>query len=330
MEIRGRSFLVTGGASLIGSHLVDGLLAEGAARVVVFDNFLFGGASAPIEHERVELVRGDVLRLPQLLDAADGVNGVFAMAALLTLPMSHDPSMGIQVNVQGLLNTLEACRVKGVAKVVLASSIAVYGDNIDSEVVESTPFRSASLSPPFALYALTKLTGEQLGRLYAEKHGVAFSAVRFSTVYGERQHSRGVNALHILESHSRIRAGERPLIVGDGSEAHDYLYVTDAANAAIRAMSAGLSGEAYTIATGVSTSVNRVVELVLAVCGSELEPEFVPDTRAHRATTHSRLALNIGKAREQLSWVPQITLEQGIRRLVAWAEERTEAEVPPR
>jgi UDP-glucose 4-epimerase len=325
MDIADRSFLITGGGSLIGSHVAERLLSRGAARVVLFDNLSLGSlanVAGVLDDPRVAFVRGDVLRPSMLLEALEGIDGAFSMAALLTLPMSRDPSLGLSVNIDGVINTLDGCRFQGVEKLVLASSIAVYGDQIEDRVAESTPFGSASLAPPFVLYALSKLAGEQLGRFYALNHGVDFSAVRYSTVYGERQHDRGVNALAIVDAYRSVRAGTPPVIVGDGTEAHDYLHVADAANATVEAMVAGRSGEAYTIATGRSTSVREIVEIVIRTAGGRLEPEFREDDRPHRATQHSHLDLDVSKAREHLAWSAQVSVEEGIGRLLAWLDEQ--------
>src|SRR5262249_23891057 len=143
MHIAGRRFVVTGGASLIGSHLAQQLLAAGAAAVIVFDNYALGSpevAASLAQDRRVTAVRGDITRLPELLDALDQVDGVFALAGFLTLPLSQNPGLGLDVNVLGMYNIVEACRYRGVKKVVFASSVATYGNPEGDEVDETTPF----------------------------------------------------------------------------------------------------------------------------------------------------------------------------------------------
>ena len=275
MDIKGGNFLITGGVSLIGSHLAERLLAHGAAGIVLFDNLSLNAADV-VGHltgdPRVRIVRGDVLRLAPLAEAMAGIDGVFSLAALLTLPMGQDPALGLDVNITGVRNTLDAARLSGVKKVVLASSIAVYGS--ETELHEaSTPLAHAGESPPFVLYAASKLIGENLGRLYASRYDLAFNAVRFATVYGERQHARGINALHILDSYRKLRAGEAPVIIGDGSEVHDYLHAEDAAEGCIAAMARGVSGSAYNISTGVATSIAGIVAIVTREAGSNIAPE---------------------------------------------------------
>jgi len=321
MPITGEKFLITGGASLIGSHLTRALLAAGAAEVVLYDNLSLGSAAllgAFGADSGVRSIRGDVLRLPPLLDAVAGMSGIFALAGYLTLPFSENPAVGADVNVMGMINTLEAARLSGPRRVVFASSVAVYGGDVEGVIDESRAFRAADISAAAASYGASKLLGESLGRLYAQKHGVDYCALRFSTVYGERQHARGINALYILEAMQAVRAGRRVVVRGSGDEAHDYLYAGDAASACVRAMdSAGASG-AFNVASGRSTSVNDIVAMVLAEYGSTLEPEHIADTRVVRSTAHHELHISTARAKEILGWEPTVSLQEGIARLRRW------------
>ncbi len=131
MKIADGKFVVTGGASLIGSHVAEQLLSQGAREVVLLDNFALGSpetVKSLLGDPRVKLVRGDILRINELYDAFEGCDGVFAIAGFLTLPLSQNPSLGLAVNVEGQVNIFEACRYRNVKKVVFSSSVAVYGD----------------------------------------------------------------------------------------------------------------------------------------------------------------------------------------------------------
>lgn len=323
MELRDRRFLITGGCSLIGSHLAETLLGAGAAGVVLFDNYSLG-SPATVAHlvsdRRVRLVRGDVLQLAEVLEALEGAAGVFATAAFLTLPLAQNPWVGLDVNVRGLHTVLEACRWRGVKKVVFSSSVAVYGNALAGVVREDTPFQGAGLQPAAALYATSKLIGEHLCGLYQERHGLDYVVLRYSTVYGERQHYRGVNALYLVEAYDRIRRGERPVIPGDGREVHDYVYVGDVARANLLAMRSDLSGERFTIATGVATSLTEVVRLLLRLTGSDLTPEYRSDPGRVRSAGSTELKFSREKAAALLGWSPQVSIEEGVRRLIAWRE----------
>ena len=321
MNIAGGRFVITGGASLIGSHVADRLLAEGAREVVLLDNFALGTPDT-VAHlsgdERVTLVRGDILRINELYDAFAGADGVFAVAGFLTLPLSQNPPLGLAVNVEGQVNTFEACRYAGVNKVVFSSSIAAYGEPGDGLIDESAPANLASYQPGSMLYSCTKLIGEALCKLYSAKHGVDAVALRYATVYGERQHYRGVNALHIIQSYDRIMRGEPPVLPGDGSEVHDYIHVADVARANVMAMASEVTGEVFNVVTGVETTVKRIAEIVLAITGSDLQPEYADDANAVKATSSPSLKLSREKIARMLGWEPELSVEEGIRRLIDW------------
>jgi len=323
VAIAGNVYLITGGASLIGSHLTDALLAAGAREVRLLDNFALGTPET-IAHlladDRVKLLRGDVLRLTELLEAAQGVDGIFALAGFLTIPMLANPSLGAQVNTVGLLNTLEAARFAKARRVVFSSSVAAYG-NAEAEVLaEDAPTVTASLSPVSAVYGVSKLLGESLCRLYAQKFGLEFNALRFASVYGERQHARAVNANFIAETCERVRQGQPPVIIGDGREVHDYIHVTDVAAGCLAAMASARHGEVMNLATGVDSTLTEVVQAVLRVCRSNLQPEYRADTRAVRSAGGTHLGFSRAKAEATIGWVPQVGLEDGIRRYIAWRE----------
>jgi UDP-glucose 4-epimerase len=315
-------YLITGGASLIGSHLADALLAGGAREVRLLDNYSLG-TPATIAHldddARVKRIRGDVLRLPDLLEAAQGVDGVFALAGFLTLPMALDPAAGLSVNTLGMVNTLEACRFAGVRRLIFSSSVAVYGNATEHPITEATAYFSAGLQPPSQLYGASKLLGEGICARYAKSHGIEFNALRFASVYGERQHARAVNAVFVASLCDQVRRGAPPVIEGDGTEVHDYVYVTDVANACVLAMHSAAHGEAFNIATGIDSKHTEVAETALRLCNrSDLKPEYRADRRAVRSAAGTRLGFSRDKAARLLGWEPKVNLEAGMRRLLEW------------
>lgn len=325
MNIADGRFVITGGASLIGSHVADRLLAEGAREVVLLDNFSLGTPEAVAHLEgdaRVKLLRGDILRINELYDAFAGADGVFAIAGFLTIPLTQNPPLGLAVNVEGQVNTFEACRYAGVKKVIFSSSIAAYGEPGDELIDESAPANLASYQPGSMLYSCTKLIGEALCKLYSAKHGVDAIALRYATVYGERQHYRGVNALYIIQNYDKIMRGERPVLPGDGSEVHDYIHVADVARANVMAMASDVTGEVFNVVTGVETTVKRIAEIVLDVTGSDLTPEYADDAGAVKATSSPSLKLSREKIKRMIGWEPEVSVEQGIRRLIDWRKEQ--------
>ena len=320
-EGQGR-FLVAGGASLIGSHIADRLLADGAKEVRLFDNFSLGTTSM-IDHlhadARVTLIRGDVLRLNELLDAARGIDGVFAIAGFLTLPMAKDPTLGVSVNTLGMVNILEACRFSGVRRIVFSSSVATYGNPVKHPVTEDAAYVAAGLQPASLLYGASKLLGEALCAQYWKAHEVEFNVLRFSSVYGERQHSRALNAVFVAEVCDQVRRGQAPVISGDGSEVHDYVYVTDVARACTLAMLGPSHGHIMNIATGIDTTSTRIAEIVLQLCGrGDLKPDYREDRRAVRPAAGSLLGFSRDKAAREIGWEPKVGVEEGIGRLLDW------------
>jgi UDP-glucose 4-epimerase len=322
MQIAGGKFVITGGASLIGSHVADALLAAGAGEVVLLDNFSLGTPETVAHLDcdaRVRLVKGDILRINDLYDAFKGAQGVFAIAGFLTLPLSQNPPLGLAVNVEGQVNTFEACRYAGVKKLVFSSSIAAYGEpEGDGLIDESAPANLASYQPGSMLYSCTKLIGEALCKLYSQKHGVDAVALRYSTVYGERQHYRGVNALYIIQNWDRIQRGQAPVLPGDGSEVHDYIHVADVARANVMAMASDVTGEVFNCVTGNETTVQRIAEILLEIAGSDLRPVYADEAGAVKATSSASLQLSREKIGRMLGWEPEVSVEEGIGRLIAW------------
>lgn len=320
--IKGATYLISGGASLIGSHIADVLLADGAKEIRLFDNFSLGTPDTIqhlVDNPRVKLIRGDILRLNELIDAMQGVDGVFALAGFLTLPMSQNPMLGISVNTIGMVNTLEACRIAGVRRIIFSSSVSTYGNSSGDPMVEETPFAAAGLTAASALYGSTKLLGEAICAQYSKMYGVEFNALRFSSVYGERQHWRAINAVFIAESCEKVKKGERPVIIGDGSEVHDYIYVTDVAEACRDAMVSVSHGHVINICTGVDTTLTEVVNVVLDAYGrKDLEPDYQEDRRTVKSSALAKLNFSRKKAEKEIGWVPKVSADAGIRRYIAW------------
>lgn len=325
VPIRGGAFLVTGGASLVGAATVELLLAGGAVLVRVFDNFSLGAEDAVAQlcqDPRVELIRGDVLRLPQLLRATEGITGVIHLASLMSLSMDSDPWTGLRVNVEGVQNTLEACRANRVRKVVFASSIAAYGfgPGIAGDLVETTPFHAVGAPPGAILYGASKIIGEQLCRHAYRKSALDYVALRYSTVYGERQHRRAANALYIVEAHERIQRGQRPQVIGDGQETKHFVYVGDVARANCRALEANATDIALNLSGPQPISTLELVRLVAELSGHpEIEPEMVPpDPAKLRLTSGGAFRVDHAAADSALGWRPEVDMREGLRRLLEW------------
>ena len=327
-RIEGGCFVVIGGASLVGSATCEELLARGASEVRLFDNFSFGSGEA-IDHlktdPRVKVINGDILRLHQLLAATEGVDGVVHLAAFMTLSFDRDPWAGIDVNMRGVQNVLEACRANRVIKLIFASSNAVYGygPGVKGDLVEDTPFHSAGAPPAAILYGASKIVGEQLCRDAHRRHGQNYVILRYSTVYGERQHYRAANALYIVETHDAVKRGERPRVTGDGSETKHFVYVGDLA----RANRMALETDATDIAVNTSgprpVTTLELVTMIAELSGRpDLTAEFVePDSSKVRLTSGGAFRIDHAAAETAFGWKPEVEMRDGLRRLLTWRDE---------
>jgi UDP-glucose 4-epimerase len=327
VPVRDARLVIVGGASLVGSATAELFLKEGAAEVTILDNF-FQGSAAALQHlegnPRLKIVNADVLRLPQLLAAAKGADGMLHLAALMTITMDRDPWSGLDVNIRGAQNVIEAACVNGVKKLVFASSNAVYGygPGIVGDLVETTPFHSRGAPPAAVLYGASKIIGEQLCRDAHRKRALDYVALRYSTVYGERQHYRAANALYIIETHDAVLAGKRPQVIGDGSETKHFVHVSDVARANAAAFAADATDVAVNISGPRPVTTLEIVRLVTELAGKDLVPQHVePDPSKVRLTSGGAWRIDHTLAERTIGWRPQVEMREGIERLIAWREE---------
>ncbi len=329
VPIKGGRFTIIGGASLVGSATAEALLARGAAEVRLFDNFSFGSQDA-IAHvkddRRVTVINGDVMRPHQVAAACEGIDGIVQLAAFMTLSMDRDPWAGLDVNVRGVQHVLEAARAMGVKKVIFASSNAVYGygPGVKGALVEATPFHSVGAPPAAILYGASKIIGEQLCRDAFKRHGQNYVVLRYSTVYGERQHYRAANALYIIETYDAIKRGERPTVIGDGSETKHFVYVGDLARANCMAFESTATDVALNTSGPAPITTLELVTLVAELAGRpDLKPEFAaPDPNKVRLTSGGAFDIDHAAAKVAIGWAPEVDMREGLGRLLRWLGER--------
>lgn len=319
IRIEGARILIAGGGSLVGSHLTAALLERGVGEAIVFDPIAFDkdDALGDLKNDaRVRMLRGDLMKPHQIIDAMAGVDGAVNLAAYMTLGVSQNPVDAIDLNVRGHTHFLEAARIRGVSKIIFASSNAVYGYGIGGGIAEDTPHHNAGIPAAAAAYGSTKILGEQLCRMYYAKHGLDYLVLRFSTVYGENQHYRAANALYIIETYDRLLAGKLPQLFGDGSESKDFVYAGDVARAVCMGLESDATDVALNTSGGKGISTRDLVALVTKIAGSDLEPEYIADDGRVRLPTGAGLHFKNEKAFETLGWRPEMDLEEGIRRLL--------------
>lgn len=312
MNLDGKRIVVIGGAGFIGSHLVDHLLLEPVKEVVVLDNFCRGRrenlADAGVIHDpkRLRVLHGS-MNDSDMRRTLEGVDGVFLLASLWLDECERDPRAAWETNVLGTYDVLEACKELGVERVVYSSSASVYGS---ARVVPMTEDHALGNR---TTYGATKIACEQM--LIAS--GLEHASLRYMNVYGPRMDHRGAYVSVVLKAIDRVLRGERPIIFGDGSQTFDFVYVEDVARANVLAMRSSVTPYAFNIGTGIGTTVKRLVEAVLEVMGSDLEPEYRAAPEGARNLVTERVG-STGRAREMLGFSAETSLMKGLGKTVAW------------
>jgi len=308
VDLRGARFLVTGGSGFIGSHVVDRLLDRGAGEVVAFDQRV-RRENLSLGSDAISVVEGDVRDAAAVLEAAEGVDGVFHMAVLPLGPSIEDPRLAHDVNVGGSLNILEAARKAGVRKVVYSSASSVYGDT-DDTTDESHPLNTRTM------YGATKLAGELYLRAFNDAYGLPYVTLRYMNVYGPRQQGGLVMAVT-----RRLLAGESPVIQGDGSQSFDFVHVRDVADANVHAMASDVSDGTFNVGSGGEVSVREIVERLVELTGADVAPQY---DATQRVLTRRRVGTN-ERAKRELGWETSIGLDEGLRETVEWVRAQTVA-----
>lgn len=313
MRIQGNKFLITGGAGLMGSHIADRLLAGGASGIILLDNFVRGSMhniNEQLKDPRVRLVRGDIRNLELLTELADGMDGIFHMAAIRITACADNPRDAMEVMLMGTHNVLQAAVEQKVGRLLYASSASIYG------LADSFP--TSETHHPYnnrTYYGAAKAAGEGMMRSFAEMYGLRYAALRYFNVYGPRMDIDGKYTEVLVRWLDRIEAGQTPVIFGDGSQTMDMVNIDDVTDANILAMESDVTDEVFNVASGTETSLSGLLRTLLRVTGSNLEPEFMPERSVNPVPR--RLA-DTRKAADLLGFKAKVGVEDGLRRLIAW------------
>ena len=323
MDIRGKKLLVIGGSGLIGSHTVDALLKEDVGEVIVYDNFVRGrlenlAAARQDPRFKVYDIGGDILQTDILEAAMQGVDGVFHLAALWLLQCHEYPRSAFDVNVRGTFNVMEACTKAGVQRLVYSSSASVYGDALSEPMTEDHPFNNKNF------YGATKICGEAMLRSFHHRYGLNYVGLRYMNVYGPRQDYQGAYIAVIMKMLDAIDRGESPTILGDGSEAFDFVAVEDCVQANVCAMKANATDSFYNVGTGIRTSLKELAEMLIELTGSSNPINYA--ARSQATLVRNRIGCP-KKASAEISYSAAIELRQGLQRLIDWrASHKAEVE----
>jgi len=315
--------LITGGAGLVGSHLADALVGAGASEIVILDDFSRGrreNLAPALASGRVRIVEGDIRQPDDVARAMAGATMVFHEAGIRITQCAEDPRLAREILVDGTFNVLEAASRGGVQRVVAASTASVYGP---AEV-----FPTAESHHPYGnrtLYGAAKLFNEGLLRSFHDMYGLDYVALRYFNIYGPRMDMFGAYTEVLVRWMEAIDAGRPPVIFGDGSETMDFVHVHDVARATLLAATAPVSDVVFNVATGVETSLKTLATTLLSIMGSSLPPEHAPRRKVNPVPR--RLAATEA-ARDGLGFQAAISLEEGLRSLVAWWHEQRSAAAP--
>ena len=318
MDLTGKKLMLIGGAGLIGSHTLDHLLNEDVAEIVVFDNFTRGtwaNIELAVADSRVTVFEdgGDIMQTDVLARAMEGVHGVFLFAALWLLHCHEYQRSAFDVNVGGTFNVMEACVKSGVQRLVYSSSASVYGDAVEVPMAEDHPFNNRNF------YGATKIAGEAMLRAYHYRFGLNYVGLRYMNVYGPRQDYHGAYMAVIMRMLDAIDRGEQPTILGDGTEAFDFVAASDCGRANVCAMKADTVDRYYNVGTGGRTSLAELAEALLRLTDAGMEVKYEPRSEATLVTNR------IGcpqRAEDELGFTAATGLDDGLSELIRWRSEQ--------
>ncbi len=322
------TYLVTGGAGFIGSHLAEALLKRGR-KVRVVDN-LSTGSRQNVEQLKtldgdLELIEADLNDADAARRACAGIEIAFHLAALPSVARSVEfPITSNAANVTGTLELLCAARAAGVRRIVYAASSSAYGDqpsprgsSRERVVVKRETMPARPLSP----YAVSKLAGEYYTQVFHDVYGVETVCLRYFNIFGPRQNPFSAYGAAIPKFASAMLRGERPIVFGDGRQSRDFTYIDNAVRANLLAAAAPkkrVSGEVFNVACGHSATLLDVIELVNRLLGTKIAPKFAPPRPGD--VRHSKA--DISKAKRLLGYSVSVPLAEGLEHTVAWLRNR--------
>jgi len=300
--------LVTGGAGFIGSHIAE-YFAEAGHTVRILDNLATGFLRNIPQYKNIEFIQGDICDSLSVEKAISDVDYVFHEAALVSVPLSCEkPTEAFRINTLGILNVLQACVKAEVNKFVTASSAAIYGNN------PILPKREDMYPEPTSPYAISKLDGEYLARMFYENYGLRTTCLRYFNVYGPRQDPKSPYAAVIpiffeKAKSGKAKSGNDLLIYGDGLQSRDFVYIKDVVKANAAALEHG-DGQVFNVAMGKSVTVLELAEQIIKLTGSSSKIVHA----ASRAGDVRDSKADVSKISSW--WKGEIELQDGLKSLI--------------
>jgi UDP-glucose 4-epimerase len=317
-----RRALITGGAGLIGSHIADLLAEQDLYDVVVLDDFSRGRRENLAEaaaRGNVRIVEGDIRNRALVRELVEGIDVVFHQAAIRITQCAEDPRLALEVLAEGTFNVVDAAVRAGVKKVVAASSASVYG--LAEQFPTSENHHGYNNR---TIYGAAKLFNEGLLRSFHQMRGLDYVALRYFNVYGPRMDRCGVYTEVLIRWIERLTDDKPCLILGDGTQTMDFVFVEDVARANILAANSDVTDDVFNIASGIETSLDELARTLGRVMGKAFPPIYGP---ARKVNPVPRRLADTRKAEHLLGFTPQVSLEQGLVRLVSWWEQEQAVEL---
>ena len=318
MKLEGKRILVTGGCGLIGSTIIDQLLAAtNSTHIVVIDNLSRGtmlNLESALSSGRVELIREDIRHFDRIRPYFDSIDAVFHQAALRITRCAQEPRECLEVLIDGTFNVLQACVEANVQRLVAAYSASVYGMADHFPTAESHHLYNNR-----TLYGAAKMANEGMLRSYNDMYGLPYVSLRYFNVYGPRMDVFGKYTEVLIRWLDCLDRREQPKIFGDGQQTMDFVYVGDIARANLLAMESDVSDEVFNVASGTETSLLELLQALLRVTGNEhVKPVFLPERTVNPVPR--RLA-DVSKSDRLLRFRSKIGIDEGLRNLIAWRRE---------
>jgi len=310
-----RTFLVTGGAGFIGSHIATALVKRGD-RVRVVDNLSTGHLSN-LKHiaDKIDFIEGDIADPGTMAEAVDGVEVVFHQAALASVPRSVEKPLDTNLAcVTGTLNVLDQARRAGVRRMVYAASSSAYGDQLASSK------RETDLPMPISPYGVAKLAGEYYCQAFTATYGFETVAIRYFNVFGPRQDPDSPYSAVIPLFITALLKGESPTIFGDGGQSRDFTFIDNVVHGNLLAADAdakSAAGKVFNVANGRQVSLLEMLSKLQALLGTEIEPTFAEP----RAGDIRESLADISLARKLLAYEPQVDFDTGLARSIEYYRE---------
>lgn len=314
-QIANSTFLVTGGAGFIGSHIVEFLLNNNAKKVRVLDSLITGSIDniKLFEfHPNFEFIKGDITKPADCEKACLGIDYISHQAALGSVPRSiENPLATHEANATGFLNILVAAKSNWVKRVVYASSSSVYGDSTESPKVEER------IGKPLSPYAVSKLVNEQYAAIFSTTYNMEIIGLRYFNIFGPRQNPNGAYAAAIPLFIQSLLSNKEVFINGDGNQSRDFTYVQNAVQANIKALlteNPEAMTKVFNIACGQSISVNEMFKFI----ADEIRPGAQATHRGVRFGDVKNSMADISRAKQYLDYKPEVLFEEGLKKTINW------------